>query len=766
MPDLSPFIVAVTRTPIDKKNVSLIPLNPDGSLMVEPTIDQVIDWFSDWVKAFDPAILGVMPEKPVYIYYLHLEITEKHTTEVNVFIPETRIDPPTEVYKLPINTPNQTVSQFAISFFNVTTAVVIDEVSVFLPDMAGLETFNAIYQRNALLMGISLQLNLTTTTFIGPISYVTESTSGTTLPFPVWLPGPMVGSPLITKQNQERNNDEHTIEFGDPDLSKTNDEYISNYLGLEFLPGSNKDVKGARIGEIRWYDFFEFPLTVFEKIKFNLFNFLHASKTGKPGQLVIALPENIAKEMEAFRTIGKLLSSTFWSDNNVIFNVPKNDKGIEDAGWAILWRDDIPSKPVFFGDVLGYVQTKVLELAQQLWQPKITTQPDVLEVHIPLGELVEIGVERLVDSVNNLLANAIDNPLQTDHNTTPLSVQFAFKVVNQSPKFDPKHLLESTAKKVIDQGYMDGFEPGSVGVSVKKVSFQYLPEISETELSPEQSGAFSLQLSVRIGGDINLWGETHTIKPFELAIGLPILFIPEPLIIPTIAIFFYDHFFQGPALVGLPKDTGLFGKDDNGKNIEIHIDADTQNQFVIERAAVTSKLSAIHTLLNIYNKLAKEEDKTIQFVTKLIGILNSIGMSVIDSSGNIEDLGSCLIAHRTWPLGDITFRGSITSMIMIGVPYKYCKTVVRCYQNLAYNKDKKGVILEFVLPGDNFIAAIPSFWNLHSWHTIKADGEEIKIPLPYGDPTLGQPTPPDDSFIEFNDKVGSMKFENDKKPIP
>jgi hypothetical protein len=62
----------------------------------------------------------------------------------------------------------------------------------------------------------------------------------------------------------------------------------------------------------------------------------------------IQLSTLITDQTSKIRTLGNLLNATEWSDDGVAFVVPKdpNDRGTADSGFAVIWREDIPSKPI------------------------------------------------------------------------------------------------------------------------------------------------------------------------------------------------------------------------------------------------------------------------------------------------------------------------------------------------------------------------------------------------------------------------------------
>lgn len=726
---LPPIILGITRSPI-----STI---PDPGML---TIEALKDWFNTYIKTLNPAYLGVEPENRIYVYCITpslIPVDAVYSTDLkgqtDLALVQTQPPPtnPRNVLELSIQT--------VFSNIGVTVGVTLMEICVSVPDMARLET-SSQYRRNAILMGLSIQVRNSN-----------GDQSEPSLPLPVWLPGPLMGKPDW----------KNSTVFGGKDHTNPSPERVCNFLGQAAKPDSAADVN-AKFGQIRWYSIEMLDLPNFDALRYDLFNFLHHVDSLKPDpKLALSLPDSIARPLAEIRRMGAWIipspdPNSYWGDDWVTFKIPTTSPGLEIPGFIVIWRDDIPSRLIPYGNLEEYARLKIKTLAEKIWRPIVNSQPVTgpTRIHIPVGDLVRVGAERLVEEANNVVASCLGNSL---------TVRFTFMVVDASDGFLQENLKEENGTKYINGDFQPIFDPCKVGVSDTTLDFRYQPKISHVPLSPEKAGAFSLQLRIQINGIVTLFNKPFSIQDLQVDIGIPIVFEPDALVIPTLAIFFYHHFFGGPALVMLPKNTGLFGKDKNGNNIEVHIDADTPGQFIQEKQSLLAQMNLTLDLLKRVQVFWKNE--TYQLFTTILGEFIAKGMSVVDSSGAISQLDSCMVERRNWPSDNIHFHDSISSAILVGVPYTYSHTVVKCYEHTGFNKNneaeqKNGKILNLLIPDGCFIAAIPSFVNLHVPYQIQnLDPEHCLVSLPYGNPALGQPGGPDPDFVDFNDKVSSILIE-------
>jgi hypothetical protein len=684
-------VLAITRLP-----VSAIP-KPDTL-----TIDKLEEWFDTWIKTFEPALLGVYPEKPIYIYYIDLKIPGQPAPKVDVIAVDYK-NPP----KLTSNQPRW-ITDFNVEIDSVSLPLPVGliEVCAYLPDMVGLETSD-YYVRNALMMGFSVKVKNQNSEF-----------SGATLPFPVWLPAPSVREPVwadpVTVVDPEKPNP--------PAI-----EIVSNYLGKVANPDSLNDVN-APFGQVRWYSSNIWDLS---NLTAFVTDFFHIDEMTKIDQqkLTLSVPTSISDKLGEIRRAGewlipdKLITPVFWDDDWVKFDIPHDStlpNNPEKPGFVIIWRDDIPSRVLSFVNVAEYVETKIQAMARQLWRQSVNKNPVIASIPIPLGDLIKVGVERLAGEANAYFDSIlVDNDFQ---------VHFAFTIVDESSSFKKDNFVDENCRPISVGDYQVGFDPGQPGLSSKEIAFKYRPVCSskplDPEKEPEKTGAFSLQLSVRISftnDTVTLFNRKLNIKPLQIDLGLPVIFHPVPLVIPTLAIFFFNRIevSNDAFLVMLPKDTGLFGKNQDGSNKEIHIDANTPGDFNEVRVNITSELARLKTALDLVKDFKIfGPNPALTFIDQVAATAYSIGTCVIDSKGEIDDLRKWVYNHRNWIWGgDQTFNDELSAVILIGTPKSISFTEIQCFQHISYNQgsasDKvNGGMLTLSIPDSQFIAALPAFTAL------------------------------------------------------
>jgi hypothetical protein len=712
-------VLAITRSPVGD-----IP-NPDTL-----TVDKLKEWFNTWIKTFDPALLGVYPEKPIYIYYIDWKVPGQPAPNADVIAVDIKGQP-----SLTSNHPRW-ITDFYIDNASVPIMVGLLEICAYMPDMAGLED-SGNCALNALMMGFSVK-----------VKNQNGEVSDATLPFPVWLPPPLVGEPVWPD----------IVTIGDPDKPNIPpDNRTTNYLGKVANPDSLSDVD-ARFGQVRWYSIEKWDLT---DLKEKVTDFFKIDKLTKiDTQLALSVPINISDKLGDIRRAGtwlipdKVKIPVFWDDDWVKFEIPRDSSlpnNPEKPGFVIIWRDDIPSRVISFVDVENYVIEKLLTWASQLWSQTVNTQRVTFPIPIPLGDVIKVGVERLAGEANEMLGTLIGNSM---------SVQFAFKIVDEQGGPGQTDLHDEQGNKIIMGAYQEGFEPNKIGLSGKEVAFKCRPVCRSTPLDPEKdsekTGAFSLQLCVKIriiNGTIKLLNREHKNINIEqeLNLGLPVIFHPEPLVIPTLVIFFFHKIQVGndAYLVMLPNGTGLF-KDDKGNDAEVHLDAYTSNQFNDIRLKITTELGRIGSLLNLVQDFFPTPG--LDLITTAAAAGYAIGTCVIDSKGSVEDLHQWVYNKRDQISGgDQTFFQELSAVVMIGAPKSISHTEIQCFEFLKFNQmnpkeQKYGKMLSLAMPDNQFIAAIPAFTDLST------GSKDFNVDLPEYSTSPG-------SFTIFDNMITSIKFE-------
>lgn len=732
-------IVGVTRSQVQAGQLQLQPIDPTNlAAFAKSTLSNL----KEVLSAFDPVILGAQPEQTVFIYVLEVLLNITVISD----LPDISLY---GVIGLDTNTPLnlKPAKPYAREVLReVLTPIVarIVEIPVSLPNMEGLQD-SRNYIRNGLGMGFTLK-----------VVDVSGESSNPCLPFPVWLPLPFIGRQLAWKPGDA------AVGYKDPPPNPDQQD-VANFLGRKALPdppinptptqlAQQADTHG---GQVRWYDLQPGNLAQLK--------LLGVGGTSSPGpypippqgQLALPLPAAGASRLAELRRAGRWLYNECdtWTDDYVHFSPPK------DPGVAILWRDDLPSRPILCMDLQEYLFDTLTELAARLWRPVVGSGDLEVKIPIPVGQMVRVGVERLEDAINNELVRFIDN--QVNSPDGHLTIKFFFQTspyvdaenphsdfndqnIRLDPKLDPA-LRQSIGYQAKPDFFSPIFEPGRKGISSSQLTFGYLPQIIPEDADDDSSShAFTLQLQVMIDGTVSLLGKSIHFDHKILMIGPRIVFVPEPLRLPTLVVFFSNAYFDGIPLIMLPANSGLFKPD-------IHFDANSPDKLNEVREKVVGKLLELYNLLSLVQKVG--QDKTLGLILNALGMVVNAGRMVVDTTGTIESLGACITEKSFW--GDHHFNDAISSVVVIGPPYKWSRTVIKCYQHLLRSSNP-GLCLRLTLPGDLFLAAIPNFKHLLEKYVING----MTVELPYG----SQPgDPPSVGNINFNDVVTSIEIVREKE---
>lgn len=708
-----PVIVAISRSPLDDPQINAFKAKNDFDRAAF-----LIGW--------DPAVLGVYPGESIYIYVLDFN-TDPALLEYTVTPVDPKLTGELEIKKQkPI---------LADNYCDYT------EIEVRTPTLDELEKCDN-YARNALMMGLQFQI---------------ESPSGgkswNSTPILIWMPWPLIAWVW------NRDTDTITVGTKDPQGGTQTTGKITKYLGLEKLIQNDKTIV---FGEIRWYSLENAP-----KLP-PLFDFADIKKSfGPDGKLVTVLPEEIGKTLGEIRQYKggepvSPLSPPGWSDTYVSFKNPHP----EEAGVAIIWRDDLPSCPILLNDVVNYVTQQVEELVKQLWQANVSIGINVNSgdpYPIPLGSTFSLAVEWLADKVNNLLAKWLwddGEPMKKK-----LTVSFAFLVTpyNASNFKQGDLRVESGPKgcigapdKVVYESVTNPKEKGALDLALK---LRVCPKVSWKEPTPEECGAFAVQLSVKINGSVKLFEREHEID-VTINLGLPLVFQPDPLILPTMAIFFQHPDFTGAPLVMFPKDMVGIPAELNNMQIDDTSNLNDPNVEVANlakiKAEIWGKLDAVMNGLNILKFFINIP--YINILIDIMGRIKNIAKLVLNTQGKINDLSNAMI-NKHWDIysgDDETFNRSITSVLLVGVPFEWSKTVVKCYENSYDDPNGRGEYLELVLPNDCFVAALADLRVLLPKPKDYYNFMGVDIQLPYGNGIGNQPGKPD--IDNFDDRIRSIEF--------
>ncbi len=726
-------IVGVTRSQVNAQQIQLQPIDPTDLTSFSTT---ALYNLKEVLAAFDPVILGAQPEQTIYVYALEILLNI-----VNIInLPDiSKYRVVALDYANPRDlTPAKPFPSEVVSETLAAIVVRLVEIPVALPDMEILEASNN-YSHNGLGMGFKIKV-------VDPAG----EESKPCLPFPVWLPLPFLGKKLEWKLG------EVSAGFSDPQAS-TNVEDITHFMGNKARPDPPVNPTESQLtgqtdtpgGQVRWYDMRPGSLTDLKIFGFGSPVTIDPYPTPPHGQLTLPLPTEAASKLAKLRRAGRWLYNEcdVWRDDYVHFTTPR------DPGIAVLWRDDLPSRPILCLDLEEYLFNSLTDLAARLWRPVASSGEIAVKIPIPLGQMVHLTVERLEDAINNELVQFIYNKVTNKEGK--LTITFGFLTdaytdneIPQSSFHEENISLASTVdpawrqcigSQVDPNNYRSEFEPGVKGISSSILSFGYLPQIIPDDSTGDPSSAFSVQLQVMIDGRVELLGQNIHFDHKVMPVGPNLVFIPEPVRLPTLAIFFSDSYFQGIPLIMLPGNSGLFKPD-------IHFDANSPGSLNDIRKTVVDKLVVIYNLI----KLAKlgGQNETFDLILNALGVVINSGRLVVDTTGKIENLSDC-ITEKHW-LGDSHFNDAISSVVLIGPPHKWSHTVFKCYQH-SLRKPDHGLCLRLKLPDNQFIAAIPSFKRLLEKALING----FMVELPYGDAPNNLP-----SFgaINFNDVVSAIEI--------
>lgn len=770
-------VIGITRS-----EVSQFDLGSANLIDVASFATSALDSLKATVSTFDPAILGARPEETIYIYVLEIhenlsapgsgslpDASRYQVIAPTILIPQPSGSPiPKELTRTRTDIVFDQTYKVGIAVFQVEVTVRIVQLQAIVPEMKDLESSRA-YSRNGLGLGLSVIVR-------DPADPAHPVDTSPSLPFPIGLPLPLLGLKFVWEENGG------TLGNLEPGHGFNPEDYI-NYLGkmAEITdPTTNSAADLVRCtdapgGQLRWYSL-EQGVTILKKL-LGIGTAIQPDDrpTAATGELALALPTEAEPKLVELRRAGRWLyyecPKASWSDDNFFVTLPNDDSGNQEPGYLIVWRDDLPSRPVQCFDeqmILEGLKKKlhdlIRELATKLWGLAPGNSETVVTMHVPLGQVISLVVQRLQDAANNGLAGLIGDQ-QPD-----LHIEFAFLANDQDPQKNldrdafklPKgadaSLLSSIGLNSQVGTFQSFFEPGHQ--QAQTLDFYYRPPVL-SERAPDPESAFIVQLQVKIYGtihfkDISFHGiridgaldiDLNDLEQVPLSIGPKLLIIPEPLRLPTLAIFFWDHLFEETPLVMLPADSGLFPPG-------YYYDASVKDDLNLLRLRIASKLNDIHNVLKVVQAIWDNE--SLDLIIDILATVKNAARMVIDSTGQIRNLSERIVEKRSI-IGDLTFNDQISSVVLIGPPYAYSKMAIRCYQH-SMNRPDRGLCLRLTLPGQSFIAAIPHFRRLKEQYYLRIpnpmNSDEIlviPVPLAYeGEPTTGD--------VDFNDVVTGIEF--------
>jgi hypothetical protein len=370
---------------------------------------------------------------------------------------------------------------------------------------------------------------------------------------------------------------------------------------------------------------------------------------------LLCLPDKIAAAAAEIRRQGKRITvrRQGWDDNGAEFRIPN------EPGFAVIWRDDIPSLPVLFG--LENLSDEVIQaLADQLWYWSGFSNK-AIPVSYPLGtnEPILLGVSQASSAANNYLSKLLD--------TSGLSIDFAFLAGKPfGSQFDLYNDITTLPFLGIVDADLTSANPQDINSIKTVVRNDVLYNVNKYDLAgnPLISNSQTRPAPVSIRPEINAPGNSNVPdRAFQLQLAakltitkdLPqpvtfhvrlrpvVTFSPRALEIPTAAIFFTDANFAGIPMIVMPRNTfGLSGK------------WDANNPSLPKKNEVCGALDTIKTALDTICFFTG--NSSLELLRKGIGCIDAWAQSIIDATGDISDLGGSIIDMGTFLCG-IQFGG-------------------------------------------------------------------------------------------------------------
>ena len=644
------------------------------------------------------AELGVQPEQLIYVYYAAYQEQNQ-----NAVVRATGV---TELPELHRKT--QPKCAFKSSYPDMIPSIY--EAQVYTPAMTQLQT-SPHYRRNAIIMWQEIQI-------INKAANTKSDPAG----FPIWLPKPHMGKPRFTGT---------VVEIGTT-VTGPNRVDDADHLGAPSKTTGNEETNDNDGGQIRWYA----PST-FNQVKVNNSFF---SLTGIDDAIdtqnnkVITLPPLVAESAKAIRQMGTLISPLKWHDDGVSFNIP------DEPGFALIWRDDIPSTPIpLFDDLKEYIERKIADWAKELWTgldqlswAHFTIDVDTGLPDLGVDNMLDLAILRGVASANNLLAQWINDQVNG------LSVQFAVilgKMDNDSAEIAQKDFEQIPSYVSLDGNTVNYHSIFSNAPNGETLKFK-MPWVGLQSTDGTKNSCFTIKLQLIINTpqfDSKELGITiPALGPFTVPLGT-YNFRRERLLVPTMAIFFQHSLARddwGAPLILLPEDTGLYPSG--------QYDAYSTTNTILDQVKnkVTSILGPLKTLLSLA-KIVSSSD-ILDLVDKIACAAGSAVRVVINTTGTIDDLRTAVYEKHIWPMSDSSFDDTITGVILLGIPASQDDVFIRCNTDPNHTGD----ILQFSLPTDSFIAVSPNVSDITRTYG--------NIPRPNISYTKGR--------TDYNDAISSVEF--------
>ena len=430
----------------------------------------------------------------------------------------------------------------------------------------------------------------------------------------------------------------------------------------------------------------------------------------------LTLPAALAANLSHIRKSGTRLKVAQWDDDRITAELPH--KPI--AGTIIVWRDDIPSKPVQVVSLLpiGVTCADVQSVLAQMFSLSAgsTADPVLLQ---PGHTLFLTAMPLQTSGLSTVIVNLINS----------LTVEFTFKLSglpanNPSDPNDPNNAYKATPNVDVSNPQPSSLATGTILVR---------PDLFPAERDTPPVKMFTVQLVLRVS-----FADCGTI---EATVAKTLRCQQLPLGIPTIGVFFEDDHFNGSPMIVVPKETKLIP---SGKEI----DDNHSDELVHARSTLGNTLQTLATTLDLLSFFASAASipgaEEISLVSRLVDKINAAGHLVINSTGKMNDLEDAVVESHWGPWPDDDFDDAASSFIMIGsAGFGDLKGfLIKAYED----SDQGGLRATLSLPNNTIVAALPDFENMSLSFTVNGR----VIAQPYG----GSTSPADD----FDDDMSSLEF--------
>jgi hypothetical protein len=407
-------------------------------------------------------------------------------------------------------------------------------------------------------------------------------------------------------------------------------------------------------------------------------------------------------------------AGTHWHDDGVAFNLPNdpdnsNNFGFGDTGIAVIWRDDIPSKPIPIYNLTidckkaGVIKDKIMEAAEEMWSFSmppwsVMDAKGQINVTTPLepGDWLPLAAKCIEADINNVVRKLLGS--------SGFSVIFQIQVSGPGLNDNDIQTKDSAGvqtKRPLTTGFSDyvPLKPNS-DTNGNPLMLQVKPPLCSQEKygdGDNQSVSVRLLVSCAIAGC-----ECNDIFK-DIPLGPAINFFVKPVLISSIAVFFTGPDCGRRPLFVLPKSTCI-------PNLEsgVHwdmggINGQPQGQdWLTEMYDIRDNVVAGLTLAKQIMDVVKVffHPAWLDLLEKLLVTLTRELEFVIDTTGQLDDLGNSVYEQHQGPMSNDTFGRRIEAALLIGPPSDVSGISFKCYTEVNEGGDE----LTLTVPSGKYIA--------------------------------------------------------------